>query len=222
MSVAATFYFDVGSPYAYLAAERVDRVLPIVPEWQPVLLGGIFKARNRSSWATTPRRALGMGEVEARAAAYGLPPVVWPDPLPNDSLLAMRVAIAAFERGFGKQFALEAFRIQFVEGRPLVDPHNVARAIERCDQSPDDLLAAAADPEIKQLLRAATEAALEAGITGVPSVLVRVGSIPPQVYWGDDRLEAAAGALADGSADHKAGGARPGAGWAGPHTQDGG
>ncbi len=195
MSGAAVFYFDLGSPYGYLAAERIDSVLPVVPDWQPVLLGGIFKARNRGSWAMTPRRDPGMREIERRAAGYGLPPGRWPDVWPNDGLLAMRVAVAAFEHGFGKQFARAAFRIQFVEGCQLAGPRNVGRAVEYCGRDAGDLLAAADDLAIKQRLRSATDSALEVGVVGVPSVLVRTGGAPYPVYWGDDRLEHAAAAL---------------------------
>ncbi|MEA2449523.1 MAG: hypothetical protein QOG63_1455, partial [Thermoleophilaceae bacterium] len=75
------FYFDVGSPYAYLAAERVEHVLGAV-DWRPVLLGGLFKLTGRSSWALGDfeRRRRGMAEIERRAARYGLPPLRWPDP----------------------------------------------------------------------------------------------------------------------------------------------
>ena len=47
----ATFYFDVGSPYAWLSAERLEAVLGPDVRWQPILLGGVFKATGRSSWA---------------------------------------------------------------------------------------------------------------------------------------------------------------------------
>ena len=87
-----TFYFDLGSPYAYLAAERLSRLLPEPVRWQPVLLGGLFKLSGRSSWALGDerRRAVGMAEIERRVRAYGLPPMRWPDPWPDDYLTVMR------------------------------------------------------------------------------------------------------------------------------------
>ena len=42
-----TFYYDLGSPYAWLAAERIHALLPVVPVWQPILLGGRHRARRR-------------------------------------------------------------------------------------------------------------------------------------------------------------------------------
>jgi 2-hydroxychromene-2-carboxylate isomerase len=100
VSRAAVFYYDLGSPYAWLTAERTgDRA-----EWVPVLLGGIFRATGRSSWAETGARADGIAEIERRADERGLPALRWPDPWPNDGLLAMRAAVAAD----GERFALEA------------------------------------------------------------------------------------------------------------------
>src|SRR5829696_1472552 len=103
---APRFFADVGSPYAWLAAERISDVLGVEPVWEPVLLGAIFAARESGSWAQTDGRAAGMEEVERRAVAYGLPPVRWPDPWPGNMLLAMRAATAAVAFGEGRAFML--------------------------------------------------------------------------------------------------------------------
>ena len=92
---ASVFYYDLGSPYAYLAAERMHKVLPGVPVWQPILLGGIWKETGGQSWAVTDVREAGMAEVERRAAQYGLMPIRWPDEWPTNTLKAMRAATFA-------------------------------------------------------------------------------------------------------------------------------
>ena len=181
------FYYDIGSPYAWLAAERLDAVLPGDVEWTPVLLGGIFRATGRSSWARTELRRQGMAEIERRAAGRGLPPVRWPDPWPNDGLTVMRAAAYAHRIGAGKRFALEAFRAQFCEAAAMESAQSIALAASRSGLDPDAVLARTREPAVKQLLRANTDAALAAGVFGVPAVQVR-----GTVYWGDDRLEAAA------------------------------
>lgn len=103
----ATFYFDLGSPFAYLAAERIAQVIAEPVDWQPILLGGLFKLTGRSSWARGDhaRRKQGIAEVERRALSYGLPPVRWPDPWPGDYLIAMRAATFAQRTGHARQFA---------------------------------------------------------------------------------------------------------------------
>jgi 2-hydroxychromene-2-carboxylate isomerase len=188
--MSARFFVDVGSPYAWLAAERVETVLGADVVWEPVLLGGIFAARGWGSWAETERRAEGMAVVERRAALYDLPPVSWPEPWPGNMLLAMRAAVAADELGAGRAFLLGALRLGFVHGRDLSDRAAVADAASTAGIEGEALLAAAGTPEVKAALRERTDAAIALGVEGVPSVVVG-----ERAFWGDDRLGEAARAL---------------------------
>jgi 2-hydroxychromene-2-carboxylate isomerase len=186
-----TFHYDLMSPYAYLAAERLDRVLGQPVEWQPVLLGGLFKLTGRSSWALGDydRRRRGMAEIERRAEAYGLPPLRWPDRWPTSSLHAMRLAVHARRSGREREFAAAAFRTAFAEGRDLGEVENVLAAAERAGL--EDAQAALADEAVKDELRSATDAAAARGVFGVPTV-----AVGDELFWGDDRLEEAGAALA--------------------------
>jgi len=188
-----TFYFDVGSPYAYLAAERIDRLAPVPVTWQPVLLGGLFKLTGRSSWALGDyrRRQAGMAEIERRARDYGLPRIHWPDPWPGDYLTAMRAVTFAFSIGRGRELALGAFRDAFQRGSDLSIAAQVFRAGAHAGLAPAELEAGASDPAVKAQLRAATDAAHERGVFGVPTI-----AVGDELFWGDDKLEAAAAALA--------------------------
>jgi 2-hydroxychromene-2-carboxylate isomerase len=187
-----TFYFDVGSPYAYLAAERLPALLPEPVQWQPVLLGGLFRLTGRSSWALGDyrRRQAGMAEIERRARAYRLPPMRWPDPWPGDYLQAMRVCTFAFDAGRGREFAMRAFRNAFQSGANLTIPGRVVEAAAHVGLERAAAEAAMQDPEIKAKLRSATDAAYEIGVFGVPTV-----AIGDELFWGDDRLEDAAAHL---------------------------
>jgi 2-hydroxychromene-2-carboxylate isomerase len=181
------FYYDLGSPYAYLAAERVNSVLPVVPVWAPILLGGVFKATGRSSWARGEGREQGVAEVERRAAERGLPPLRWPDPFPGDMLAAMRAATFAQQSGRAVAFSLAAFRQAFAAGRDLGDVDNVVLAAAACELHPRAVLKGIESRAVKDALRAATDAALERGVTGVPTI-----AVGERLFWGDDRLEEAA------------------------------
>lgn len=190
MSERATFYFDLGSPYAYLAAERISGLFAEAeleqPEWQPILLGGLFQRFGRDSWANGPGRAEGIAEVERRAAAYGLPPLVWPEPWPGNTLVAMRAAIFAKQTGRTVSFALAGFRQAFAAGRDLTRPDNVLVAAAACELHPNAVEKAVGTAAVKGTLREATDRAAELGVVGVPSVVVG-----DEVFWGDDRLEEA-------------------------------
>jgi 2-hydroxychromene-2-carboxylate isomerase len=195
-----TFYFDLGSPYAYLAAERIQGVhaepqgivLAEHVRWQPLSLGGLFKSNGRSSWALGDyrRRQDGMAEVERRARQYALPPIHWPDPWPGNYLMAMRAATYAFTVGRGRELTLEAFRDAFQRGRDLSIPAHVLDAGERAGLNRTELEAATQEPATKQALRDATNAAHAAGVIGVPTL-----AIGRKLFWGDDRLEDAAASL---------------------------
>jgi 2-hydroxychromene-2-carboxylate isomerase len=189
----ATFYFDLGSPYAYLTAERIDDLLPEPVVWQPVSLGGLFKANGRSSWALAgdESRLGGIAEVERRAREYGLDAVRWPEPWPTNYLYGMRAATYAFQVGRGREFALEAFRHAFVRGHDLALEENVLQAADRAGLDRGGVDEATHDPEIKLALRIATETAHARGVFGVPTV-----AVGEEIFWGDDRLQGAATALA--------------------------
>jgi len=193
LSERATFYFDLGSPYAYLSAERISGLFAEAgleqPEWQPILLGALFQRFGRDSWANGPGRAAGIAEVERRAAAYGLPPLAWPDPWPGNTLVAMRAATFAKQTGRTVSFALAAFRQAFAAGRDLTDPESVLIAAAACELHPKAVEKAVATDGVKGALREATDRAAELGVVGVPSLLVG-----DRVFWGDDRLEEAVSA----------------------------
>jgi len=186
----ATFYFDLGSPYAYLTAERISGLFTDAeleqPEWQPILLGGLFQRFGRASWGNGPGRKDGMAEVERRAAEYGLARITWPEPWPGNMLFAMRVATFAKQTGRTVSFALAAFRQAFAAGRDLSEHDNVLIAAAACELHPNALLKAAATEGVKTALREATDGAAELGVIGVPSLLVG-----EEVFWGDGRLEEA-------------------------------
>ena len=185
------FYYDLMSPYAYLAAERIDRVLPRPARWQPVLLGALFKLTGRSSWALGDyERRRGMAEIERRAAAYGVPPLRWPDPWPSNSLNAMRAAIHARHAGREREFASAAYAIAFAQGNDLGELRHVLAAAEQAGLAPSEVEAAIADDAVKAELRTVTDEAHARGVFGVPTV-----AVGGELLWGDDRLEEAAAAL---------------------------
>ena len=183
------FYYDLGSPYAWLAAERINALFPVVPEWEPILLGALFKRFGRDSWANGPGREEGMREVERRAAERGLPPLRWPQPWPGNTLTAMRAATFAKQAGRAVAFSLAAFRQAFAGGRDLGDRDYVLVAAAACELHPNAVLKGIESRVVKDALRSATDAAAERGVIGVPSVVVG-----DEIFWGDDRLEEAAAA----------------------------
>lgn len=186
------FYYDLNSPYAWLAAERVNSVLPVVPEWKPIAFAFLLRHQGREPWSFGPEKGDGIAVVERRAAERGLPEVRWPAGWPRESysLQAMRAATFAKEVGKAVAFSLAAFRQQFNGGRPLSDFDNVLIAGAACELHPKALTKGVERQAIKDRLKEATDEAIAFGVPGVPTV--RVGD---RVFWGDDQLEEAAAAI---------------------------
>jgi 2-hydroxychromene-2-carboxylate isomerase len=180
-------YFDLGSPYAYLALERAEPLFGRPLTLVPVLVGAIFGWRGHGSWAHTSERAAGMAEIERRAREYGLPPMDWPPGWPANALAAMRCATwAARERRLA-QFAGVVGRRQWTEAADIAQPDVLGACAGEAGLDAEAMLEAIGTPELKEQLRATTERAFADGVRGVPTV--RVGE---RMFFGNDRLEAAA------------------------------
>jgi 2-hydroxychromene-2-carboxylate isomerase len=187
------FYYDFSSPYAYLAAERINGVLPVPPVWRPISFGFVLRHTGRTPWSRDGRREDGMREVEARAAERGLPPMRWPEGWPRESysLAPLRAAVFAGQTGRIEAFSLAAFRQAFAAGRRLDEIDNVLLAAAACELHPNAVLKGIETESVKSELREATEDAIERGVTGLPTV-----EVDGELFWGDDRLEEAAAAVA--------------------------
>jgi 2-hydroxychromene-2-carboxylate isomerase len=182
----AALYYDLASPYAYLAVARADAVLQEPPRLRPVLAGAIFVHRGRGSWAHTDARADNQAEIAARAARYGLPPVTWPPGWPPNTLKAMRAVVWAQARhAAGDAFARAAFRAAFAEETDLGDVAALQAIAARAGLPAGELEDGIADPAVKAALRAATDAAIALGVRGVPTLALPDG----RLLFGDDRLE---------------------------------
>jgi 2-hydroxychromene-2-carboxylate isomerase len=190
-----TFYYDLASPYAYLAVARAAEVLPEPPRLQPVLVGAIFVHRGHGSWAHTDARATNMVDIATRAQRYGLPPVTWPPGWPPSSLSAMRAVVWA-ERDHGTDaadaFARAAFQAAFAQCAHLGDLAVLQAAADRAGLPGHALPAGIANPAVKAALREATDAAIALGVRGVPTLQTDDG----RLLFGDDRLEEAVSAPA--------------------------
>jgi 2-hydroxychromene-2-carboxylate isomerase len=222
--MSPAFYFDLASPLAYLAAERVLHVLPGPVEWRPVLareLPGAGSAREPGAkpaceppgaesareppgaepFAASAREtevAVLRAEVERRARELGLQPLRWPDPFPFDSALAMRVATYAKGIGRAVPFAQAAFRQAFAGGHDLERPDFVLIAAAACEMHPQAVLRGAELRTVRAQLTATTAEAARAGVADVPAV--RIESTQPdgpdRVFLGERAPEDAAAHLA--------------------------
>jgi 2-hydroxychromene-2-carboxylate isomerase len=196
-AAALDFWFDFASTYSYPAAMRIGALAAdagITVRFRPFLLGPIFKAQG---WTTSPFNLYAAKgrhmwrDLERLCAEAGLP-FRRPDPFPQNSLLAARVALAGLEQALGDNFPGEdfcraVFRAEFAEGRRIDDPATIADILVRSSVEPRPALAAAQSDASKARLRTQTEEAQRLGVFGAPSFTTADG----ELFWGNDRLEAA-------------------------------
>ena len=186
------FWFDFASTYSYPAAMRVRRLADeagVAVRFRPFLLGPIFKAQN---WTTSPfnlfaAKGQNMWRDLERICADADLPFRRPEPFPQNSVLAARVALIGLTRAWGEAFCLAVFKAQFSEGRPIADANVVADILSHLDVAPDEALAAATSDDNKLKLRAQTEEAQHQGVFGAPTFIAADG----ELFWGNDRLERA-------------------------------
>jgi 2-hydroxychromene-2-carboxylate isomerase len=185
------FFYEFASTYSYLSAMRIAPLAAaagVTVRWRPFLLGPIFKAQG---WDTSPfnlypaKGRYMVRDCEREAARLGLT-FRLPEPFPQNSLLASRVALFGLEQGWGEEFSRAAYQAQFAEGRQIGDAQVIGEIVDRLGRDGDAALVRAQDDDIKQELRAVTEEARRLGIFGAPSFIAG-----GELFWGNDRLEQA-------------------------------
>ena len=185
------FYYEFASTYSYITAMRIAplaQAAGVTVRWRPFLLGPIFKAQG---WETSPfnlypaKGRYMLRDCERQCAALGLA-FRLPEPFPQNTLLAARVATAALAEGWGEDFSCAVYRAEFAQGRNIGEPQTIAEIARSLGRDGNAALARAQSDEIKQGLRATTEDAQRRGIFGAPSFIAA-----GELFWGNDRLEQA-------------------------------
>jgi 2-hydroxychromene-2-carboxylate isomerase len=178
------FYFDVISPFAYLAFARLPRALEglsVSVDYQPVLFAGMLSHWGQKGPAEVePKRAWTFRHVHWQAHRDGLL-MQTPAQHPFNPLALLRLAIACPPEGMtpGRHVCEQVFKHVWEGGGDANDPERLAELTQR--------LAPARDPasdEVKLSLKTATAQAIEKGVFGVPTI-----EVDGRLFWGLDALE---------------------------------
>jgi 2-hydroxychromene-2-carboxylate isomerase len=185
------FYFDFGSPNAYLA----HKVIPAIErrtgakfKYVPALLGGIFKATgNRSpaeAYADIPSKLRYEGkETERFVRKHGITEYARNPHFPVNTLQIMRGAVAAQKLGVFEDYVEAVYRAMWVDGLKMDEAAVIETALKTAALPAAELMALTQDPEVKARLIANTESAVAHGVFGSPSFLVG-----DELFFGKDRL----------------------------------
>ena len=193
------FYYDLVSPYSYLAYGRVGRICEQNGAeliLRPMLLGAVHKAVGlQAPIEIMPKASYQAQDIRRWAQYYGLP-LEFPDPFPFRTLKTMRAARFLQEREELGAFTKEAFALYWEEGgapgglQETDEDTPVSAVAGRIGIDPEEVLSGAASPEAKQALKIATSEAVERGVFGAPAFFVG-----DEMFWGNDRLHFVEAAL---------------------------
>jgi len=186
---AVEYFFDVGSPTAYLAWTQLPKIAAetgATIAWRPMLLGGVFKATGNASPVTVPAKGRWMNDDIARwAHRYGVPFAFNPH-FPINTLTLMRGATGLQMRRPADlpRYLDVVERAMWEAPTNLGDPAVLAATLAAAGFDADEFAALVADPEVKARLIATTEEAVARGVFGAPTFFVG-----DAMFFGQDRLD---------------------------------
>lgn len=197
MNKTVDFYFDFGSPAAYLAWTQLPKIATDCQArmaWKPILLGGVFQASGNRAPISVPLKGSYLFVDLARfARRYGVPLRMNPN-FPINTLTLMRIAVGLQQHQDARfeEYCGAMFRAIWVDAQNLNDPSVVAAVLAQAGFDPAALLALSSEAAVKDELKAVTAAAVQRGVFGAPTFFVN-----EQMFWGQDRLDFVREALTD-------------------------
>lgn len=192
------FYFDLSSPYSYLAATQLGPLAArygAAVRWKPVVLAAVFQAAGNVMPAQSPPKARHMlVDLERWARRYGVP-FVMSSHFPVNAIKPERMIVAAQPTGRAAELGLGLFRAMWVDDQNISDPAVMRAVATAAGLDADALLAAIETPAVKDGLRANTDEAIARGVFGAPAMFV-----DDELFWGNDRLHFLEDALREATA----------------------
>ncbi len=189
MSQTVEFFFDVGSPAAYLAWKQLPEVCReagAAIAYKPMLLGGVFQATGNHSPTTVPAKGRYMMDDLGRfAARYGAAFQQNPH-FPINTLMLMRGAAGLQMREPARfvPYVDAVYSAIWADAKNMNDPATVGAVLQAAGFDPGALLAMTGEQAVKDRLKAITREAVERGVFGAPTFFV-----DGQMHWGQDRLD---------------------------------
>ncbi len=195
MKKKVEFFFDVGSPTAYLAYTQLPGIATRASAeiaWKPILLGGLFKAvGNQSPAFLAPKSAWMASDLPRFASRYGVP-YRKNDYFPINTLSLMRGAVAAKQEDILEPYLAAVFPAMWVHSKKMDELDVVTETLKEGGLDPENLLTRIGDQSVKDELKANTEEAAQRGAFGAPTFFVG-----KDMFFGQDRLEFVAEALTE-------------------------
>jgi 2-hydroxychromene-2-carboxylate isomerase len=199
LSKTLEFIFDFASPNAYLVmdhARELARRQGAEFIITPCLLGGIFRSTGNKApfvrYADAPSKmAYEQLEMRRYIAKHGLTKFRMNPAFPINTLLLMRIAVAAEMDGKLHDFINVANRGMWEDGLDLGDESVIKKLLDDNGFDGASLIARAGEEAVKAKLVISTQKAVERGVFGIPSFFVG-----DELFFGKERLGQVEEALA--------------------------
>ena len=187
MTKTVEFWFDYGSPTAYLAHRRlkdVARRVGAAIEFRPMLLGAVFQATgNRTPMEIAAKAKWMEQDMSDFAERHGIPFVMNPYFIIN-TLPLMRGALVAEQRNELERYSDAMFDAVWRDGRDMGDPKVIGAALAENGFEAAAYFAGVQEQEIKDELKRRVELAVARGVFGAPTFFVG-----DKMWFGQDRLD---------------------------------
>lgn len=179
------FFFDFGSPAAYLAWTQLDRLQAAgAVEMRPMLLGAVFKATGNGSPIQVEAKGKWlMDDLRRWAGLYGVP-LNMPRNFPLNTIAPMRGAAALEGDERFPVYVKAVYESIFGRGEDISDPETLRAALKGAGLDAKPILASMTDEAVKAKLKETTEEAVFRGVFGAPTFFVG-----EEMHFGNDRLD---------------------------------
>lgn len=185
------FYFDISSPWTYLAFHNVQPFaedMDIQIDWKPILVGGIFNTINPSVYEgranpVKVKARYHLKDMQDWARLAELKIVFPPRIFPINSVKAMRACIVLNEQNLLVPFAKNTFEAYWAHEKDIADEAVLADILDEIGADASAVLEAIKTPEIKEALKANTQEVMDRGGFGSPTMF-----LGEDMYFGNDRL----------------------------------
>ena len=186
MTKSIDFYFDIISPYAYLAYKQIislNKERKIQFNYKPILLGGLHKLAEITAPAFNEFKMKNMKNDCNLVALKKNIEFLWNDKFPINSIKIMRGYLSIDEKI--KEIYLETFfNAYWKDNIDFNNTESFKKLLKTINLDSDKLFKDIEKNEIKEKLKEITDLAFKKEVFGAPTFIVN-----GKLFWGQDRLE---------------------------------
>ena len=177
------FYFDVISPYAYIAYKKILKIKDINFKLKPILLGGLHNLAGITAPAFNKYKMKNMqNDCEVVAKKNNIS-FKWNSKFPINSLNIMRGYLCVKDNK-KEEYLNNFFEAYWKEDLDLSNEENIKILLKKLKIDEHDFFNLIKNQDTKDKLKQFTQEAFEKEVFGAPTFIVN-----NKIFWGQDRLE---------------------------------